>query len=151
MQATKILVRVIAKKKMQFVSNAKKIENPSETDEIACLARDEVLNRPFERLWKRDFENSEFETKFRASLEDKSTLEVMERTTLKMVIGISRFPCPGVVVLHRAERLPSEKTTAENEVLFEKGFQKEELEVKDRVIRYLPHRPITYPLKPDKL
>ena len=59
-------------------------------------------------------------------------------------LGPPYFPYNKVVAEWRGLLLKKERLLR-NEVLFEKGFQKEELEVKDRSIWYLPHNPVTHP------
>ena len=145
-----------------------------QTDETERQARDEELNQQLERLWKTDIESSEVETRVCASLEDKRALEVMERT-LKMVDGHFQVALPW---RHDPPFLPNNRIVAErrgfllkkrllkDEALFEKykttmtdyienghaeKVPKDELEVKDRPVWYLPHHPVTHPLKPDKV
>ena len=149
-------------------------KNQLQTDETERQARDEELNQQLERLWKTDFESSEVETRVCASLEDKRALEIMERT-LKMVDGHFQVSLPW---RHDPPFLPNNRIVAErrgfllkkrllkDEALFEKykttmtdyienshaeKVPKEELEVKDRTVWYLPHHPVTHPLKPDKV
>ena len=149
-------------------------KNQLQTDETERQARDEELNQQLERLWKTDFESSEVETRVCASLEDKKALEIMERT-LKMVDGHFQVSLPW---RHDPPFLPNNRIVAErrgftvkkrllkDEALFEKykttmtdyienshaeKVPKEELEVKDRTVWYLPHHPVTHPLKPDKV
>ena len=149
-------------------------KNQLQTDETELQARNEELNRQLERLWKTDFESSEVETRVCASLEDKRALEIMEKT-LKMVDGHFQVALPW---RHDPPFLPNNRIVAErrgvllkkrllkDEALSEKykttmtdyienghvqKVAKEELEVKDRPVWYLPHHPVTHPLKPDKV
>ena len=149
-------------------------ENQLQTDEAERQAQNEELNQQLERLWKTDFESSEVETRVCASLEDKRALEIMEKT-LKMVDGHFQVALPW---RHDPPFLPNNRIVAErrgfllkkrlikDEALYEKykttmtdyienghaqKVPKEELEVKDRPVWYLPHHPVTHPLKPDKV
>ena len=141
---------------------------------VECEIRNEELYQQLERLWKTDFENSEVETRVCASLEDKRALEVMERT-LKMVDGHYQVVLPwrydppylpnsrvvaerrGLLLKKRLLRDEAlrEKYKATMTDYIEKGhaerIPKEELEVNDRSVWYLPDHPVTHPLKPDKV
>ena len=159
---------------MEPESDTKRLEQPLLQDEIALHAQNEELNQQLERLWKTDFENSEVETRVSASVEDKRALEVMERT-LKMVDGHYQVALPwrydppylpnnrvvaeqtGLLLkkrLLRDEAMP-EKYKATMTDYIEKGhaemIPEEELELNDRPVWYLPHHPVTHPLKPDKV
>lgn len=158
----------------ESVCAIKETGNRSLMDEIDSQAQDEQLNRQLERLWKTDFENCEVETKVCASLEDKRALEVMEKS-LRMVDGHFQVALPwrcdppylpnnkavaerrGLLLkkrLQRDEALFERYKTAMAEYI-EKGhaerIPKEQLQVKDRPVWYLPHHPVTHPLKPDKV
>jgi len=159
---------------LELGSDSSENKNQLKKDETERQARDEELNQQLERLWKTDFESSEVETRVCASLEDKRALEIMEGT-LKMVDGHFQVALPW---RHDPPFLPNNRIVAErrglllkkrllkDEALFEKykttitdyiekghaeKVPKEELEVKDRPVWYLPHHPVTHPLKPDKV
>ena len=159
---------------MELKSDTKRMEQPLLQDEIALRAQNEELNQQLERLWKTDFENSEVETRVSASVEDKRALEVMERT-LKMVDGHYQVALPwryyppylpnnrvvaerrGLLLKKRLLRDEAmrEKYKATMTDYIEKGhaerIPEEELELNDRPVWYLPHHPVTHPLKPDKV
>jgi hypothetical protein len=84
---------------------------------------DEDLKHQLERLWKTDFEGSLVETKVCPSVEDKKALQIMEKTTLNEYLEKGY-----------AEKIPQEQLDMEN-----------------RPIWYLPHHPVTHPLKPEKV
>ncbi|KAK3700060.1 hypothetical protein QZH41_004360 [Actinostola sp. cb2023] len=135
---------------------------------------DEQLQHQLERLWKTDFCDSVVGTKVNASVEDKKALEVMERT-LKKVNGHYQVALPW---RDNPPFLPNNRGMAErrrqllkkrllkDENLFDKykttmrdyidkghavKVPKEELNLTDRPIWYLPHHPVVHPLKPEKV
>ena len=159
---------------LELESDSSENKNQLQTDKTERQARDEELNQQLERLWKTDFESSEVDTPVCASLEDKRALEIMEGT-LQMVDGHFQVALPW---RYDPPFLPNKRIVAErrglllkkrllkDEALFEKykttmtdyiekghaeKIPKEELEVKDRPVWYLPHHPVTHPLKPDKV
>ena len=136
--------------------------------------RDEELRQQLERLWKTDFEDTEVETKVCASVEDKRALEIMEGS-LQQVNGHFQVALPW---RHDPPYLPNNRTMAERRALLlkrrlmkdedllekyrttmngyiEKGHAEmvpeEELNTKSRPVWFLPHHPVTHPLKPDKV
>ena len=134
----------------------------------------EDLKHHLERLRKTDFEGSLVETKVCPSLEDKKVLQIMEET-LEVVDGHFQvallwrnnppyLPNHEIVAerrglllkkqLLRDDGLLRKYQTTLNEYL-EKGYAEkvpqEHLELNDRPIWYLPHHPVTHPLKPDKV
>ena len=134
--------------------------------------RDEELRQQLGRLWKTDFENTEVETKVCASVEDKGALEIMEGS-LQQVNGHFQVALPW---RHDPPYLPNNKTMAERRALLlkrrlmkdedllekyqttmndyiENGHSEmvpeEELNTRDRPVWFLPHHPVTHPLKSD--
>ena len=142
--------------------------------EAECENRDEELRQQLERLWKTDFENMEVETKVCASVEDQGALEIMEGS-LREVNGHFQVALPW---RHDPPYLPNNKVMAERRALLlrrrlmkdedllekyrttmndyiEKGHAEmvpeEELNLRNRPVWFLPHHPVTHPLKPDKV
>ena len=141
---------------------------------VECEIRDEELRQQLERLWKTDFEDTEVETKVCASVEDKRALEIMEGS-LQQVNGHFQVALPW---RHDPPYLPNNKTMAERRALLlkrrlmkdkdllekyrttmngyiEKGHAEmvpeEELNTRNRLVWFLPHHPVTHPLKLDKV
>ena len=134
----------------------------------------EDLNHKLERLWKTDFEGSLVETKVSPSVEDKKALQIMEET-LKVVNGHFQVALPwrnnslyspnNKVVAERRGLLLKKRLLRDDDLLkkyqatmndyLEKGYAErvpqEHLEVHDRPTWYLPHHPVTHPLKPEKV
>lgn len=142
--------------------------------EVECEIRDKELRQQLERLWKTDFENMEVETKVCASVEDQRALEIMEGS-LQEVNGHFQVALPW---RHDPPYLPNNKVMAERRALLlkrrlmkdedllekyrttmndyiEKGHAEmvpeEELNLRNRPVWFLPHHPVTHPLKPDKV
>ena len=142
--------------------------------EVECEIRDEELRQQLETLWKTDFENMEVETKVCASVEDQRALEIMEGS-LREVNGHFQVALPW---RHDPPYLPNNKVMAERRALLlkrrlmkdedllekyrttmndyiEKGHTEmvpeEELNLRNRPVWFLPHHPVTHPLKPDKV
>ena len=141
---------------------------------VECEIRDEELHQQLERLWKTDFENTEVETKVCASVEDKRAQEIMEGS-LQRVDGHLQVALPW---RHDPPYLLNNKMLAERRALLlkrrlmkdkdllekyrttmddyiEKGHAEmvpeEELNTRNRPVWFLPHHPVTHPLKPDKV
>ncbi|XP_022803018.1 uncharacterized protein LOC111340435 [Stylophora pistillata] len=147
--------------------------NLSLFSKVESEIRDEELHQQLERLWKTDFENTEVETKVCASVEDKRALEIMEGS-LQQVNGHFQvalpwrrdspyFPNNKIMAERRAlllkRRLMKDKDllkyrTTMNDYI-EKGHAEmvpeEELNTRNRPVGFLPHHPVTHPLKPDKV
>ncbi|CAB4028223.1 Hypothetical predicted protein, partial [Paramuricea clavata] len=135
---------------------------------------DEDLKHQLERLWKTDFEGSLVETKVCPSVEDKKALQIMEKT-LKIVDGHFQVALPwknnppylpnNKIVAERRGLLLKKRLLRDDELLkkyrttfneyLEKGYAekipKEQLNMENRPIWYVPHHPVTHPLKPEKV
>ena len=123
---------------------------------------------------KTDFEGSLVETKVCPSVEDKKALQIMEKT-LKIVDGHFQVALPwrnnppylpnNKIVAERRGLLLKKRLLRDDELLkkyrttlneyLEKGYAekipKEQLDMENRPIWYLPHHPVTHPLKPEKV
>ena len=142
--------------------------------EVEQERMNEDLKHQLERLWKTDFEGSLVETKVCPSLEDKKVLQIMEEM-LKVVDGHFQVVLPW---RNNPPYLPNNKVVAERqgfllkkrllryddllrkyqttmndymEKRYTEKVPREQLEVNDRLIWYLPHHPVTHPLKPNKV
>jgi hypothetical protein len=135
---------------------------------------DEDLKHQLERLWKTDFEGSLVETKVCPSVEDKKALQIMEKT-LKIVDSHFQVALPwrnnppylpnnkmvaerrGLLLkkrLLRDDELLKKYRTTLNEYLekvYAEKIPQEQLDMENRPIWYLPHHPVTHPLKPEKV
>ena len=146
----------------------------SEEEQVEYDIDNETLQRQLERLWKTDFGDSVVGTKVSPSVEDKMALNKMEESLQR--VG-SHFQValpwqPGSPYLTnnkpRAEQrlqllkkrllkdedlLVKYRTTIQEYIV--KGHAqkvpKEELNLEERPVWYLPHHPVTHPLKPEKV
>ena len=145
-----------------------------ETFSVKRQIVDEILQEQLERLWKTDFADSVVSSSVSLSTEDKRALEKMERS-LKMADGHyqvallwrmdpSYLPNNRSMVelraallrkrLLRDQDLFSKYNASMNEYI-EKGHADSvptnELNPEDLPVWYLPHHPVTHPLKPEKV
>ncbi len=138
------------------------------------LSDDVLLSRGLERLWNTDFADTGVDISVKPSIEDLRALEIMENS-LTMVDGHYqvalpwREECPSLPNNKEAaeRRLNSLKTrlmkdlkllgkykTAMEDYINKGHAQKipaEELDREDRPVWYLPHHPVTHPMKPEKV
>ena len=136
--------------------------------------RDKILQEQLERLWSTDFADSVVSSSVSPSIEDKRALKMMEQS-LKVVnghfqVGLSwqtnppYLPNNRLMVERRAgllkkrllrdEDLFSKYNATMNEYIKEghaKRVPTDELQPGDRPVWYLPHHPVTHPLKPEKV
>ena len=136
--------------------------------------RDDILQEQLERLWSTDFADSVVSSSVSPSIEDKRALGMMEQS-LKVVNGHFQVGLPWrtnppylpnnrLMVERRAALL--KKRLLRNEDLFskynatmneyiEEGHAErvptDELQPGDWPVWYLPHHPLTHPLKPEKV
>ena len=134
----------------------------------------EILHHQLERLWKTDFGDSAVVTDTLPSIEDNKALNKMEQS-LQRVDDHFQVALPW---REESPYLPNNKPMAEQRLqllkkrllkdedllmqyrttmqeYIAKGHAqrvpKEELDVKERPVWYLPHHPVTHPLKPGKV
>ena len=136
--------------------------------------RDEILQEQLERLWSTDFADSVVSSSVSPSIEDKRAIEMMEQS-LKVVNGHFQAGLPWrtnppyltnnrLMVERRAallkkrllrdEDLLSKYNATTNEYIEEGHAERvptDELQPGDRPVWYLPHYPVTHPLKPEKV
>ena len=135
---------------------------------------DETLQRQLERLWKTDFGDSVVGTKVSPSIEDKMAVNKMEESLRRVgshfQVALPWRPgCPHLTnnksmaeqrlqllkkrLLKDEDLLAKYRTTIQEYVV--KGHAqkvpKEELHFKEQPVWYLPHHPVTHPLKPGKV
>ena len=136
--------------------------------------RDEIFPEQLEKLWSTDFADSVVSSSVNSSIEDKRALEMMEQS-LKVVnghfqVGLPRrtnppyLPNNRLMVERRAallkkrllrdEDLFSKYNATMNEYIEEGHAERvptDKLQPGDRPVWYLPHHPVTQPLKPEKV
>ena len=143
-----------------------------EEDDTKRQIRDEILQEQLERLWSTDFADSVVSSSVSPSIEDKRALEMMEQS-LKVVnehfqVGLpwrTNHPYPylpnnRLMVerrdallkkrLLRDEDLFSKYNATMNEYMEEGHAERvppDELQPGERPVWYLPHHPVTHPLK----
>ncbi|XP_067055972.1 uncharacterized protein [Acropora muricata] len=135
---------------------------------------DETLQRQLKRLWKTDFGDSVVGTKVSPSIEDKIAVNKMEESLRRVgshfQVALPWRPgCPHLTNnksmaelrlqllkkrLRKDEDLLAKYRTTMQEYIVKGHAQKvpkEELHFKEQPVWYLPHHPVTHPLKPGKV
>ena len=152
------------------------VVNPPLTKEeqVEYNMDDETLQRQLERLWKTDFGDSVVGTKVSPSIEDKIAVNKMEESLRRVgshfQVALPWRPgCPHLTnnksraeqrlqllkkrLLKDEDLLAKYRTTIQEYI--DKGHAqkvpKEELNFKEQPVWYLPHHPVTHPLKPGKV
>ncbi|XP_022790440.1 LOW QUALITY PROTEIN: uncharacterized protein LOC111329941 [Stylophora pistillata] len=134
---------------------------------------DEILHRQLERLWKTDFGDSSVGIDTLPSIEDNKALDKMEQS-LQGVGDHSQVALPWREkcylpnnkpmaeqrlqllkkrLLQDGELLTKYRSTMQEYILsgHAQRVRREELDVRDCPVWYLPHHPVTHPLKPRKV
>ena len=136
--------------------------------------RDEILQEQLERLWSTDFADSVVSSSVSPSIEDQRALEMMEQS-LKVVNGHFQVGLPwrtnppylpnNRLMLERRAALLKKRPLKDKDLFskynatmneyIEEGHAErvpsDELQPGDRPVWYLPHHPVTHPLKPEKV
>ena len=135
---------------------------------------DETLQRQLKRLWKTDFGDSVVGTKVSPSIEDKMAVNKIEESLRRVgshfQVALPWRPgCPHLTNnksiaeqrlqllkkwLLKDEDLLAKYPTTMQEYIVKGHAQKvpkEELHLKEQSVWYLPHHPVTHPLKPGKV
>ena len=146
----------------------------SKEEQVKYKIDDETLQRRLERLWKTDFGDSVVGTKVSPSIEDKMAVNKMEESLRRVgshfQVALPWRPgCPRLInnksmaeqrlqllkkrLLKDEDLLAKYRTTIQEYIV--KGHAqkvpKEELHFKEEPVWYLPHHPVTHPLKPGKV
>ena len=146
----------------------------NEEKETELEIKEEIVQEQLERLWKTDFADSVVSSNVTTSVEDKRALKILEKS-LKWVDGHFQVALPWrndppylpnnrLMAERRATLLRKrlarnqgllEKYNATMSDYIEKGHAERvplgEPHQKDRPLWYLPHHPVTHPLKPEKV
>ena len=141
---------------------------------VDCDIDNDTLHQQLERLWKTDFGDSVIGTTVSPSVEDKIALNKMEESlqrvgehfqvALPWRQGCPELPNNRPVAEQRLQLLKKrllkdedlllKYSTTMHEYIMKGHAQKvptEELNLKERPVWYLPHHPVTHPLKPGKV
>ncbi|XP_078384177.1 uncharacterized protein LOC144666660 [Oculina patagonica] len=141
---------------------------------IDCDIDNNTLHQQLERLWKTDFGDSVIGTTVSPSVEDKLALNKMEESlqrvgehfqvALPWRQGCPELPNNRPVAEQRLQLLKKrllkdedlllKYRTTMQEYIMKGHAQKvptEELNLKEKPVWYLPHHPVTHPLKPGKV
>ena len=143
-------------------------------EQVECNIVNETLQRQLEQLWKTDFGDSVVGMKVSPSIEDKIAVNKMEESLRRVgshfQVALPWRPgCPHLTnnksmaeqrlqllkkrLLKDEDLLAKYRTTIQEYVV--KGHAqkvpKEELHFKEQPVWYLPHHPVTHPLKPGKV
>ena len=146
----------------------------SKEEQVEHDIDNETLYQQLERLWKTDFGDSAVGTKVSPSVEDKMALNKMEESlqrvgshfqvALPWRPGSPHLPNNRAMAEQRLqllkkrllkdEDLLAKYRTTMQEYIVKGHAQKvptEELNLKEQPVWYLPHHPVTHPLKPGKV
>ena len=141
---------------------------------VDCDIDNDTLHQQLERLWKTDFGDSVIGTTVSPSVEDKLALNKMEESLQRVgehfqVALPWRQGCPELPnnrpVAEQRLQLLKKRLLKDEDLLLKyrttmhkyimKGHAQkvptEELNLKERPVWYLPHHPVTHPLKPGKV
>lgn len=142
--------------------------DPDAVDTLTEIQND-VLGKQLERLWKTDFGDSLMKLTVSSSFEDTRVLEIIENS-LKRVDGHYQVALPwrwdppflpnNCKMAERRCALSKKRLQSDNDLLvkyttamndyLDKGHAEQEpkeLEAEGKTVWYLPHHPVTHPLK----